>query len=124
MTSVVAVVALAGQSEDGDEVEEDDWMDLARARGDPVARAASVAADDAASRHKIVRREGERRRRARGGGDARGDARIDARWIRGVWYTREMRGRRTIGRSLGDVRVGCAVVLGRTSVAAAASRRT
>ena len=42
MTSVVAVVALAGQSEDGDEVEEDDWMDLARARAATVARAATA----------------------------------------------------------------------------------
>ena len=41
MTSVVAVVALAGRSEDGDEVEEDDWMDLARARGDGGARGAA-----------------------------------------------------------------------------------
>ena len=42
MTSVVAVVALAGRSEDGDEVEEDDWMDLARARAATVARAATA----------------------------------------------------------------------------------
>ena len=42
MTSVVAVVALAGQSEDGDEVEEDDGMDLARARAATVARAATA----------------------------------------------------------------------------------
>lgn len=42
MTSVVAVVALAGRSEDGDEIEKYGWMDLARARAETVARAATA----------------------------------------------------------------------------------
>ena len=73
-------------------------MDPQRARGDGGARGDCVDNVERFDFFKIVRREGERRRRARGGGDARA-TRGSMRDGYAAWYAREMRGR---GRS--DVR--------------------